>query len=256
MPTLPSLFISHGAPTIVLNDCPVRAFWRGLIEDVGRPRSVLCVSAHWETDVPTVSVADTPETIHDFYGFPRPMYDLRYPAPGAPELASKVASLLGEAGHECHQSADRGLDHGAWIPLMEMLPDADVPVTQLSIQAGRDMAWHINLGRALSPLRQDGVLVLASGGAVHNLGAFQPGGTEIPDWAHRFDDWLASTVETGDEVALAAYRDEDGALAHPRDEHLLPLGVAFGAGGDGVTGRVLHRGFMDGAVGTAAYAFE
>lgn len=255
MSVLPSIFISHGAPTIALKESPVRTFWRTLLTGVGRPNAILCVSAHWETDTPSVSLAERPETIHDFYGFPDALYELAYPAPGAPDLARRVVSLLSPAGFPCVEEPERGLDHGAWIPLMEMLPDADIPVTQLSIQSKKDMGYHLELGRALAPLRQEGILVLASGGAVHNLGAFQMEGSHVPDWARRFDAEIARAVEEGDELALVHYRTEDGAKAHPRDEHFLPLGVAFGAGGVGATGKVLHRGFMDGAIGTAAYAF-
>ncbi|MBT4932623.1 MAG: dioxygenase [Rhodospirillaceae bacterium] len=256
MASLPSVFISHGAPTIMLQDCPARVFWRELIENIGKPTSVLCVSAHWETTVPTLSTAQEPETIHDFYGFPDELYQMSYPAPGAPQLAERAQALLNSAGMDCHLDVSRGLDHGAWIPLKEMLPKADVPVTQLSVQAGLGMAYHMALGRALAPLRHEGVLVLASGGAVHNFSAFRPGGDKVPDWALRFDDWLTEILIAGDGAALANYRNEDGALAHPRDEHFLPLGVAFGAGGANARGRALHRGFMDGGVGMSAYAFE
>lgn len=256
MTSLPSIFVSHGAPTILLEGCPVRSFWRRLIDIIGKPSSVLCVSAHWETTTPTLSAAPTPETIHDYYGFPDELYQMSYPAPGAPALAERAHDLLTAAGIDCDVTGTRGLDHGAWIPLMEMLPEANVPVTQLSIQPDQDMAHHITVGKALAPLRREGVLVLASGGAVHNLGAFRPGQDEVPDWAQRFDDWLAETLAAGDGGGLDNYRSEDGALAHPRDEHLLPLGVALGAGGEAAKGRALHRGFMDGALSTAAYAFE
>ncbi|MBL6932604.1 MAG: dioxygenase [Rhodospirillales bacterium] len=255
MSSLPGLFLSHGAPTIPLTDSPVRAFWRGLKNQFECPKSILSISAHWETDIPSVSLIEKPETIHDFYGFPEQLYEQNYPAPGAPDLARTVASLLSKSGIDCRHVSDRGIDHGTWIPLMEMYPDADIPVTQLSIQAGQDIAHHIAVGRALSSLRNDGVLVLASGGAVHNLSGFHPGSDKVPDWARRFDDWLADTLARGDVDALINYRTEDGAKAHPRDEHLLPLGVAMGAGGDGAKGRALHRGFMDGALSTAAYAF-
>ncbi len=208
-----------------------------------------------------VSAAAEPETIHDFYGFPEPLYQLRYPAPGAPDLAQRVVELLAGGDLPCAVSGGRGLDHGAWVPLMLMYPDADVPVIQLSVQPDRGPAAHLELGRALAPLRDEGVLVLASGGAVHNLSHFRPGSTEVADWARRFDDWLAAAVEAGDGEALVDYRSAsaDGAMAHPRDEHYLPLLVALGAGGHGAKGgakgRVLHRGFMDGDLSMAAFQF-
>jgi len=256
--TFPSVFVSHGAPTIAAGDTPVTAFLKVLGDVLGRPRAVLCVSAHWETDAPGVLGAAEPETIHDFHGFPEPLYRLRYPAPGAPDLARRVVELLADHDIPCTVSAKRGLDHGAWIPLMLMYPEAEVPVTQLSIQPDEGTAAHLALGRALAPLRNDGVVVLASGGAVHNLRYFRPGSPEVPDWARRFDDWLAAAVEAGDGEALIHYRarSADGAMAHPRDEHYLPLLVAWGAGGDGAKGRTLHRGFMDGGLSTAAFAFD
>ncbi|MDA1090196.1 MAG: class III extradiol ring-cleavage dioxygenase [Proteobacteria bacterium] len=253
----PSVFVSHGAPTIVLEDSPALTFWRNLGKQLGRPRSVLCISAHWGTDAPMVSAAADPETIHDFYGFPEALYQLSYPAPGAPDLARHAAELLSNANLTCGVSPDRGLDHGTWIPLMMMFPDADVPVTQLSIQPALGPGAHLELGRALAPLREEGVLVLASGGAVHNLQSFRPGSTEVSDWAQRFDDWLVSTAEAGDADALVDYRNlsPDGAKAHPQDEHYLPLLVALGAGGEKAGGRVLHRGFMDGDLSMTALAF-
>lgn len=255
MPDIPSIFLSHGAPSIILEDNPVREFWRGLANDIEKPDAVLCISAHWETDAPMVSLAERPQTIHDFSGFPEALYDLSYPAPGAPELARKVVSLLSTNGLECQVDGERGLDHGAWIPMMEMFPQAQVPITQLSLPSKQDMSFQIALGRLLAPLRQEGVLILASGGATHNFRGFRPGSDVVPEWARQFDDELARIVEEGDEGALINYRNELGAMAHPRDEHLLPLGVAFGAGGDEVPGRILHRSFMDGAFSAAAYAF-
>ena len=253
-----SVFVSHGSPTIAVQDSPVTAFLKGLGDSLGRPRSVLCVSAHWETDAPTVLGNAEPETIHDFYDFPDPLYQLLYPAPGAPDLAQWVVELLAEGDLPCTMSGERGLDHGAWIPLMLMYPDADVPVTQLSVQPDQGPAAHLELGQALAPLRENGVLVLASGGAVHNLSYFRPGSTEVADWARRFDDWLTAAVEAGDGEALVDYRSAsaDGAMALPRDEHYLHLLVALGAGGEGAKGRVLHQGFMDGDLSMAAFAFE
>lgn len=251
----PSVFVSHGAPTMAFGVSAGRAFLGGLGESLGRPRAVVCVSAHWETETPAVTGSAEPETIHDFFGFPDPLYQARYPAPGAPDLAARVAGLLDAMGYECETAPDRGLDHGAWIPLMLMYPGADIPVIQLSIQTDLGPGYHLHLGRALAPLRGDGVLVLGSGGAVHNLQHFQAGSTEVPGWAREFDDWLADAVIRGDEAALVDYRSPAGAMAHPTDEHYLPLLTALGAGGDGVNGRVLHRGFMDGALSMAAFAF-
>lgn len=256
---LPSVFVSHGAPTLPLEKIPARAFLAGLGRELGRPRAVLCVSAHWESDQPVLSLAEAPETIHDFYGFPQALYELDYPAPGAPELARRTAKLLATAGVEAALVEDRGLDHGAWVPLMLMYPEAEVPVTQLAVQTEHGPAAHLALGRALAPLRQEGVLILGSGGAVHNLGEWRAGDSAVPDWAQAFDDWLVDHIETGDLAALTDYRSQatEGPRAHPTEEHFLPLFVALGAGAttDGAGGRVLHRSFAPGGLSMAAFAF-
>jgi 4,5-DOPA dioxygenase extradiol len=253
---LPAVFVSHGAPTLVFEDIPARRFMASLSQQLPRPAAILCISAHWETAHPTVSSAAAPATIHDFYGFPEPLYQLRYAAPGAPALAARVAARLDEAGIGCVIDAERGLDHGAWNPLMLIYPQADIPVTQLSIQSSLDPAHHVAVGRALRPLRDEGVLVLASGGAVHNLRQFHVDRETPALWAVSFDDWLAERIAAGDEQALVSYREvrPDGPLAHPRDEHFMPLFVALGAGGD--KGRALHRSFAHGSLSMAAYAWD
>jgi 4,5-DOPA dioxygenase extradiol len=253
---LPALFLSHGSPMLVFEDIPARHFIAGLGREIERPQAILCISAHWETERPAVSAVAAPETIHDFYGFPDDLYKLQYPVPGAPRLARRVVELLDEAGIEGVVDPDRGLDHGAWNPLLLIYPQADVPVTQLSIQAQLDPVHHARIGRALRPLRREGVLVLASGGAVHNLRQFHIDREQPASWAVSFDDWLADRIAAGDEEALLAYRQHrpDGRLAHPRDEHLLPLFVALGTGG-GVAGRPLHRSFAHGSLSMAAFAW-
>jgi len=255
---LPTVFMSHGPPTLALEDSPARRSLAGLGRTLGRPQAILCVSAHWETEVPTAGVATTPATIHDFHGFPEALSRIAYPAPGLPDLGRTIARLLGDAGIACELDEARGLDHGVWVPLMLMYPDADVPVVPLSIQPGASAAEHLRVGRALAGLREEGILVLGSGGAVHNLGRYVPGGTEVADWARRFDDWLDGVLTAGkaDDLVKTWTDGPDGEAAHPRDEHLLPLPVAFGAAGSGARGRALHRGFMDGNLGMAAYAFR
>ena len=257
VPPLPSLFVSHGPPTMVLDDIPVLGALARIGCELPRPRAILCVSAHWLAEVPTVSLAERPETIHDFYGFDRALYELAYPAPGAPELAHRTAELLKEAGIDCARTPDRGLDHGAWEPLMLMYPEADVPVTQLSLQADADPAAHLNLGRALAPLRAEGVLIVASGTAIHNLDQWRADPEATPEWALAFDDWLAAAVTAGDAQAIVNYRAEAplAALAHPSEEHYLPLPVAMGAGGADGQSAVLHRGFSYGSLSMAIYAF-
>jgi 4,5-DOPA dioxygenase extradiol len=253
---LPSVFVSHGAPTLAMEKNDTVEFLRRLGAELGRPRAILCVSAHWETRVPTLSAAERPETIHDFGGFPAELYRVRYDAPGAPRLAARAAELLSAAGVASELSNERGLDHGAWVPLSLMYPERDVPVTQLSVQPRAGAAEHFRIGRALAPLRSEGVLILSTGGATHNL--YQLGrGSNAPDWAARFDEWLDEKIRAGAYGDLLDYRRlaPHAELAHPTDEHLLPLFVAAGAGLGEAPGRSLHRGWTHGSLSMAAYAF-
>ncbi len=254
---LPSLFISHGPPTLVIDDLPVTDFLRDLGRDLPRPEAILCISAHWTEAVVSISAADTPETIHDFFGFPDALYRIHYPVPGEPALAHRVAQLLQASGHDCRIDPDRGLDHGAWQPLMIAFPEADIPVLQLSLQAGADGAAHFSFGQALAPLREEGVLVVGSGTAVHNLGQWRRDPKTTPDWAQAFEDWLAGAVARGDDAAISSAEDwaADYRLAHPTDEHYLPLPVAMGAGSPDLQGEALHRSFAYGSLSMAAFAF-
>ncbi len=255
---LPSVFVSHGAPTLPLEDVPAREFLKGLGAMYPNPRAVLCISAHWETDRPQVNAVERPETIHDFYGFPSALYRLIYPAKGSPEIAEEVAARVRRAGLECTVNDARGLDHGAWVPLMLMYPRALVPVVQLSIQHHLDPADHLQLGKALSGLRDEGILILGSGGAVHPLGyADFWEGKATDKWALSFDDWLAEGVTNGDATELIDFRRRAPypERAHPRPDHYMPIVVSLGAAGEGAKGRVLHRSWQYGDLGMAAYEF-
>ena len=254
----PSVFVSHGAPTLVVEQNDANAFLRRLGAELGRPRAILCVSAHWNTHVPTVSAAEQPETSHDFGGFPAELYCMHYPAPGAPQLAERVVELL-KAAHSTAQVAQtRGLDHGAWVPLLLMYPTADIPVTQLSVQPHAGAGAHFQMGRALAPLRREGVLILATGSVTHNLAWLSPDDI-TPAWALEFNDWLDRKINEGAVSELLAYRQHAprSTLAHPTEEHLLPLFVALGAGTDeqAPRGRVLHRSWTHGSLSMAAYSF-
>jgi len=252
--SMPTLFVSHGSPTLILEDVPARAFLATLGQQVPRPKAIVAVSAHWNTDQPAVSLATKPQTIHDFYGFPDALYRLHYDAPGAPALAERVAELTGAV-----RDPNYGLDHGAWVPAMLGWPEADIPIFQLSVQPHLGPAHHIALGRKLSTLRDEDVLILGSGSTTHNLRRLVRGGPNAkPEpWATAFDDWLAETLEKGDEAALADYRARApyAREAHPTDEHFLPIHVAFGAAGEGAHGRPLHRSFTLGNLSMASYAF-
>jgi len=262
----PVAFVSHGAPTLALDaEDPTHRFLRGfgatLGARAGRPRGIVCISAHWDTETPAITAAESPATIHDFHGFPQALYAQRYPAPGSPPLALRVRELLAEADHDAHLDLRRGLDHGAWVPLMLMHPAADVPVVQLSVQSGSDGAHHLALGRALAPLSAEGVLVLGSGGATHPLAealrvdwSASAGPTE--PWTAAFDAWLLERVEAGDEAALADWTAAPQARRnHPTPEHFLPLLVAAGAAA-GARGRRVHDGWAYHLLSMAAFRWH
>lgn len=256
----PSLFVSHGAPTLAIEQNETVAFLGRLGADLAeRPRAILCVSAHWTTGIPTVSANPQPETIYDFGGFPAELYRIRYAAPGAPELAARVAGLLGEKGIESSVANGRGLDHGAWVPLKLIYPQADIPVTQLSVQPRASASAHFELGRALAPLRREGVLILATGSATHNLSRLGGAEAQAPAWAVEFDEWLRRHITGGFYEELFDYRRRapHASIAHPTEEHLLPLFVAAGAGAEGERprGESLHRGWTWGSLSMAAYGF-
>lgn len=216
---MPALFIGHGSPMNAITDNPFRSAWRELGAELFRPRAVLCVSAHWETAAPMVCTADPPQTIHDFGGFPPTLHAVRYPAPGSPQLVRRVLDL---AGGDVAPDPRWGLDHGAWQVLMHLIPDADVPVVQLSLARGYSAGQHLDLARKLAALREEGVLILGSGNIVHNLRLL--GGPGTPDWAAEFDDAVADAIERHDLQALADYGALPGAsLAVPTPEHYWPL---------------------------------
>jgi 4,5-DOPA dioxygenase extradiol len=230
-------------------------FLRDLARHLPRPQAILMISAHWETDQPVSSTAPRPETIYDFYGFPPELYDLTYPAPGAPELARRAADLTGGT-----TDSARGLDHGAWVPLLLAWPQADIPVTQLSIQPHLGPAHQYRLGEALRPLRDEGVLIIASGGISHNLRAWLsvPPGTAPQKPMTEFAGWMADKIIARDDAAIIGYRDlaPHAAFNHPRDEHFQPLHVALGAATPGVPGELLHRSVNDRGVPMDAYLFH
>lgn len=230
---MPALFLGHGSPMNAIEDNACSREWAALGRRLPRPRAILCVSAHWETHGIHVGAAAQPETIHDFYGFPKALFDVRYPAPGSPQLARRVAELLGTApgSHKVHLDPGRGLDHGAWSVLLPMYPEADIPVVQLSLDSARPGDLHLALGRRLAPLREEGVLILGSGDIVHNLRLFSFHGHGAMDWALRFRTLTNRLIENGDDQALADYPSlgADAHLAIPTPEHYLPLLYVLGA---------------------------
>ena len=256
----PAVFVSHGAPALAIEDSPAREFLSGLGQTLGRPDAVLVVSAHWESSQATVSAAARPETIHDFFGFPQELYRISYPAPGAPQLASRASKLLGARGIDTHVHPTRGLDHGAWVPLLLMFPDAGIPVTQLTVQPELGTEHHFRLGVALRPLREEGVLILGSGGTTHNLSEFGRHRRDAPPpaWVTGFQEWLAHAVEGGTTDDLLHYRERgpEATRNHPSEEHFLPIFAAAGAGSPDIAGRRIHRSHTFGVLAMDAYRFD
>lgn len=254
---IPSIFVSHGAPSLLYEPGPARDFLTTLGSSLERPQAILCVSAHWTTQSPMVTGTPTPSLMYDFGGFSDELYAATYPAPGNPVMAGKILHLLKEHGIDADTDMGRGLDHGAWVPLKLMYPAADIPVLQLSVQPHRSPAHHTALGQALRSLRDEGVLILASGSATHNLGDFFGRAIDAapPEYVTAFDNWLRTSIESNDREALLDYqRTAPYATAnHPTPEHFLPLFVALGAGG---TGRTLHRSHSFGVISMAAYAWD
>ncbi len=260
MSRLPSLFLSHGSPMMSVEDSAARRFLSGLGDSLDRPRTILVASAHWCAASPMIGGCRAPETIHDFGGFPRDLYDIRYEPPGSAEIAGRAAELLAQNGVDGAIDNTRGLDHGAWVPLMLMYPGADIPVTQISTQPHLGPAHHYALGKALSALCDDGVLIIGSGNLTHNLGEMRRG---EPDGATNgrvaeFTDWVFDGLSDGRLDDLLDYRRlaPHAAHNHPSDEHFMPLYTALGAGGAGALPERLHQSYSYGALAMDAYAFN
>lgn len=255
MPRMPTLFISHGPPDILLSEHPSARMLRELAPHLPRPQGIAVISAHWvDRPVGITGPGELP-SIHDFGEFSDRLRELRYPARGSAELTQSVERLMDAAAIPWQEHRHRGLDHGAWIPLSMTYPLADVPVIQISLPAGdlRDCAW---LGQALAPLAEQEVLILGSGGSVHNLRALKPEGPPDP-WATGFEHWLHQAVSSGDfeELVDPNRHDDSFAMAHPSMEHFAPLVCAWAAGGHGSPGRRFHADFMHGNLGMSSYVF-
>ncbi|HVB48564.1 MAG TPA: class III extradiol ring-cleavage dioxygenase [Burkholderiales bacterium] len=256
---LPTLFLSHGSPLHALEPGPAGAVWADLGRTLPRPRALLVASAHWETDLPLLTGTAKPETIHDFFGFPEPLYRIRYAAPGAPALAARALALLEQAGFSAAIDPGRGLDHGAWSPLLYMYPEADVPVVQLSLQRAFGARHHYRVGQALEPLRAEGVLVIGSGHMTHNLREWRGARDAAPaSYVREFQDWVHARLEARELEALLEYRVRapHAARAHPTEEHFLPLYVALGAAGANATPRRLYGAIESGVLAMDAYRFD
>lgn len=257
MTRLPTVFVSHGAPTFALEPGLAGPQLSALGRALPRPEAVLIVSPHWMTQGARVGLSRLPPTIHDFGGFPQPLYEIGYPASGHPERARRALDVLQQAGWSAQGDEHRGLDHGAWVPLLYLYPDADVPVFQVSLPATLDSAGAWAFGQALAPLADEGVLIVGSGSLTHNLHEFRAGHGHEEAYATEFVAWVREAVQQGDgarlqrtlEIAPHAQR------AHPTTEHFLPLLVAAGAAGDAVPARVIDGGITHGVLSMDAFVF-
>jgi 4,5-DOPA dioxygenase extradiol len=222
---MPALFIGHGNPMNAIEETVYSAAWREVAAAIPRPKAILCISAHWETEGTLVTAMVQPKTIHDFYGFPDELSKVEYPAPGSPELAERVRSLVGSTAVRMDDGSSWGLDHGAWSVLRRMYPAADIPVVQLSLDRTHHPRFHYDLGRELQALRQEGVLIVGSGNIVHNLRLLQWGAAEPYPWAVEFDRQAAELILSGEHDRLVAYPalGEAARLSIPTSEHYLPL---------------------------------
>ena len=269
---LPTVFVSHGSPMHATDAGRAGDVWAELGRTLPRPSAVLIASAHWETELPMLSTARQPETIHDFGGFPPELYKISYPAKGAPDVAQRAIESLKSGGLTATANACRGLDHGAWVPLRRLFPNADVPVAQVSIQPSLDAAHHLRLGAALAPLSREGVLVIGSGHITHNLrdwmaaarhrGSRAVADGAAEDYVAEFREWIADALRHDDRAALVRWRElaPHAARAHPTPEHLMPLFVAFGAAsGEGAPRPHVERldaGVDSGVLAMDAYVFS
>jgi 4,5-DOPA dioxygenase extradiol len=255
---LPSVFISHGSPMHALEAGAAGTAWAALGRRLGKPKAIVIASAHWESNLPMLTGAERPQTIHDFSGFPEPLYRIHYTAPGAPAVAQKAVQLLKKQGLTAAVDGCRGLDHGAWAPLLYMYPDADVPVAQISLQPELGTRHHLNLGRALRPLEEDNVLVIGSGHMTHNLRDWARGRGQPQPYAQEFSEWVRERVEKHELDTLADYRSRapHAVRAHPTDEHFLPLFFALGAAREDYKAERIYSAIDSGVLSMDAYLFN
>ncbi len=257
MERLPSLFISHGSPMILLDDCPARHFLAHYGQEMERPDAILMISAHWETQRVTVGSASKPPTIHDFYGFPEPLYRYHYPATGHQKLAGRTFECLRGAGFDAVEDEERGLDHGAWVPLAYMFPEGDVPVAQISIQSHLGARHHYEMGKALAPLRDENILILGSGNVTHGRRAGEVN-EPVFDWVSAFSEWTYECVMDNRAEDLIEYLSE-GPYAfenHPTPDHYVPLLIALGAAGENARAKRLHTSYTYRTISMDSYEFQ
>ncbi|MBM6447025.1 dioxygenase [Pseudomonas sp. MIL9] len=252
----PSLYISHGSPMLALEPGASGPALARLAAELPKPKAIVIVSAHWESNELLVSGNPRPDTWHDFGGFPKALFEVEYPAPGDPQLAAEVVELLKASNLPARIDSNRPFDHGVWVPLSLMYPQADIPIVQVSLPTRGGPALQAHVGQALNSLRQHGVLLIGSGSITHNLREldWHAGPESVEPWAQAFRDWMVEKLAANDEAALNDYRQlaPNAVRNHPSDEHLLPLYFARAAGGDF---SIAHQGFTMGALGMDIYRF-
>jgi len=255
---IPGIYVSHGSPDMALTNSAAANFLRDLPKDLPQPDGIVIISAHWLTRGLHITTAGPLETIHDFQGFPPELYQLNYPAVGTDRLIEQLSNCLSNQGYHVTKDKSRGLDHGAWTPLVLMYPKADIPVVQLSLDATLSGTEHLAVGRVLAALRDSNILVITSGSSVHNLSAMASEGSKTPDWAIEFEDWINQTLSSAsfDELADFYHQAPHAKQAHPTTEHFLPIIVAAGVGGADAKAKRIHHGFSYGSIGMSAWSFD
>lgn len=256
MTALPTIFVSHGAPTLAIEPGIIGPRLAALANDLPKPRVILVVSPHWVSRELRVMTNPAPKTLHDFGGFPRPLYRIQYPAPGSPAIAQQVITALQEHGHKVQADPEQGFDHGAWVPLLHMYPRADVPVIELSMRINDGPKECFEIGQSLSALRKQEVLIIGSGSLTHNLYEFRQGEDTPATYVKAFAFWVREALERGDLDALLDYRSQapHAERAHPTEDHLLPLFFALGAAGsDPVNVRCIDGGITHGVLAMDAF---
>ena len=263
MSRMPSIFISHGAPNIVLSDLPAKTFLETMAQDLPRPKAIVVVSAHFEHAGVAVVADPKPDMIYDFGGFEAALYKMVYAAPGSPQVAERAIALLAKAGLNPARVAKRGYDHGTWNPLILAYPDADIPVVVVSVDPSKDARHHFAIGKALAPLADEGVLIIGSGHITHNLRGFFMRGRDarfdamIDQASAEFVNWIYGRVSAGDIEALLNWETEAPFAKenHPETEHFMPFFAALGAGGDHANATRLHHSLQSGFFAYDHYAF-
>jgi 4,5-DOPA dioxygenase extradiol len=258
---LNAIFVPHGAPTFALDSGEAGLAMSQLTDLLAKPRAIIVVSPHWDTAVPTVSTATQLETIYDFFGFPEALYRIKYPATGYPEGAQEVVKALQKRFKQVATDPARGLDHGAWTPLRQMFPDADIPIIAVSIQSHAGTAHALTMGEALEELTHQGYLVIGSGNITHNLGDYRMAamqGGQTPEYVQTFADWVQVQMVDKNMQHLIDYRlhSKEGVRSHPAEDHLLPLFVALGAAGKDATAKAFYRGISSYVIAMDGYTFS